>query len=86
MITTRRNERGLRAEALLQFKTQHSTIKFQRAFKIGHFQMHMADADAGMDGRKVRCHNLLQFAADLIWANAFRAAARAAAWLTIGCG
>ena len=49
MIATRRNERGLRAEFLLQFKTQDAAVKFQRAFEVGDFQMNVADADAGIN-------------------------------------
>ncbi len=50
MIAARRNERRLRTKPLLQFKAQHVAIKFQRAFEVGDFQMHMADADVRIDG------------------------------------
>ena len=46
MITAGGNKGCLRAEALLQFKSEHAAIKFQRAFEVGHFQMHMTDDDA----------------------------------------
>ena len=53
MITAGGKKRRLRSE-LPQFKAQHVAIKFQRAFEVGHFQMHMADADPRINGRGCR--------------------------------
>jgi hypothetical protein len=33
-----------------QLKTEHATIETKRAFEIGHFQMHVPDPHAGMNG------------------------------------
>ena len=48
-----------------QFKAQHAAIKFQRAFKVGDFQMHVADVDTKVKrpGRQVFFHgeSLIQF-------------------------
>jgi len=49
MITAGGNEGRLRAEALLQLKAKNAAIEFQRAFEVGHLQMHMADDDARID-------------------------------------
>ena len=46
MITAGGDEGRLRAEPLLQFKSQHAAIKFQCALEVGHFQVHMTDGDA----------------------------------------
>jgi hypothetical protein len=53
MVTARRDECRLRTKPLLQFKPQHAAIKFQCAIKVGDFQMHMADADAGINRQGV---------------------------------
>ncbi len=49
MIAAGGNKRRLRPEALREFKAQHVTVKPQRALQVGHFEMHVADADAGSD-------------------------------------
>ena len=50
MVAARRNESGLGTEALLQFKPEHAAIKSQGAVEISHFQMHVADANLGING------------------------------------
>src|ERR1039458_8914135 len=57
MVAASRNEGPLRAETLLQFKAEHLTIKFQRAFEIGHLKMNVADADTRINGLSVHSHN-----------------------------
>ena len=37
------------AEPLDQLKTEHAAIKRQRPVEIGDFQMHVADAHAGVN-------------------------------------
>ena len=49
MITTSGNKCGLRAEFLLQFKTQNAAVKFQRAVEVGNFQVNVADGDASIN-------------------------------------
>ena len=49
MIATRREKRGLLAEALRQIKAQHIAVETERALDIGHFQMNVADPRARID-------------------------------------
>jgi len=51
MVAARLNERGLRAETLLQFKAQNVAVKSQRPFKVGDFLVDVADSDARINGR-----------------------------------
>ena len=53
MIAAGGNERRA-AHPLHQLETEHAAIEVQRAIEIGDFEMHMADANAGID-RSV-CH------------------------------
>jgi hypothetical protein len=46
MIAASRDEGRLSAEPLLQLEPQHTAIEGKRPIEVGHFQMHMADADA----------------------------------------
>lgn len=41
--------RHLRPSALHQLETEHAAIERQRPIDVGDFQMHMPDADAGID-------------------------------------
>jgi hypothetical protein len=43
------DEGGGAADALLQLEAEHATVKLERAFEVGHFQMNVTDADAGID-------------------------------------
>ena len=49
MIAAGGDKRRLAAEPLDQLKAEHAAIKRQRPVEIGYFQMHMADAHAGVD-------------------------------------
>jgi hypothetical protein len=50
MVSARRYEGGLAAEALLNLETENAAVKSEGAVEIGDFKMHVADADAGIDG------------------------------------
>jgi hypothetical protein len=43
------NERRLRAITLGQFETENVAIEAKRALEVGHLQMDVADASAGID-------------------------------------
>ena len=49
MITARGKERPLPPHALRNFKAQNIAIKTQGPLQIGDLEMHMTDANAGMD-------------------------------------
>ncbi len=49
MIAAGGDEGRLLRQALRQLETQHAAIEAERAIEIGHFEMDMADADAGID-------------------------------------
>ena len=49
MITAGRQERGVAAEALGHFETQHIAVEADGAFKIGHFQVNVANPDARIE-------------------------------------
>ena len=51
MVATSGDKRSLRTVALRELKAEHATVKRQSPLQIGHFQMNVADADSGMDGR-----------------------------------
>jgi len=57
MITAGGQKRRLPAKLLCQFEPEHVAIKFQRPVKIGHLEMHVADADAGVNRRMVLSHD-----------------------------
>ena len=59
MIAAGRNEGRARTQSLRQFKAQHAAIKFQRAFEVGHFKMHVADPDSGINRNNVLRHDYL---------------------------
>ncbi len=50
MITARRDERRLAPVTLRQRKAEHAAVKAQRPLQVGDLEMHVADADFGMDG------------------------------------
>jgi hypothetical protein len=52
MISTRRYEGGLAAEALHQLEAEHATIEVERTLQIGDLQVDMADPDTTIDGRR----------------------------------
>ena len=51
MISARTDECGLRAEALHQLEAEHAAIELERAIKISHLQVNMADVNARVDRR-----------------------------------
>lgn len=51
MITTSGDEGRAGAVALRELKAEHAAVEGERALQIGHLQMNVADANAGMDGR-----------------------------------
>ena len=51
VITAGRNKRGLRSEALRQLETEDAAVKPERALEVSNFEMNVADARAGIDGR-----------------------------------
>ena len=50
VIAAGRNERGARAQALLQLEAEHAAVKAERAIEIGDLEMDMPDPRAGDDG------------------------------------
>ena len=50
MIAARRDESGLLSISPRELKAEHAAGKLKRALEIGHPQVNVADADAGMDG------------------------------------
>ena len=51
MITAGGNERGLRAEALHELEAEYTTVERERPIQVGNLEMHVADADPGINGR-----------------------------------
>ena len=49
MIAASGKKGRLFTEPLLQLEPEHAAIESKRAVEVGHFQMHMADADARVD-------------------------------------
>ena len=49
MIAASGEKGRLVTEPLLQLEPEHAAIEGKRAVEVGHFQMNMADADAGID-------------------------------------
>src|ERR1700674_32330 len=49
MIATGGNERGLLAGALHQFEAEDSAIESERSFEVGHLEMDVTYADAGIN-------------------------------------
>ena len=58
VIAARGNERGLRAVALHQLEAEHADIEIEGALQVGDFQVNMADARAGGNGRRKRGHGM----------------------------
>ena len=50
MITAGGDKRGLGAVALGELETEDAAVEGEGALQIGHLQMNVADADAGVDG------------------------------------
>jgi hypothetical protein len=51
MVTTRRDEGGLGAVALGELETEDAAVEGEGALQVGHFEVDVADADGGVDGR-----------------------------------
>jgi hypothetical protein len=43
------DEGGFGTKTLGQLEAEHAAVKLQRAFEFGDFEMHVADANPGMD-------------------------------------
>jgi hypothetical protein len=52
MVAARGDERGLCAEALHELEAKHAAVEPEGTVKVGYLQVHMADADAGSEGRR----------------------------------
>ena len=53
MIPARGNESSGPAVILRQLEAEHTAVKCERTVQIGHFEMHMANPDFGMNGSGV---------------------------------
>ena len=54
MITARRQKHRLLPVTLHHLEAQHIAPEAKRTFELGHLQMHVPDADAGVDGVGIR--------------------------------
>jgi len=50
VITTRGQERRLRAEALGDFEAEYSTVEGDRSLEVGNLQVDMPDTNFRIDG------------------------------------
>ena len=55
VISSSREEGGLRAPALSDPKTEYSAIEAERSLEIGHFEVNMPDTDRRIRGRLPAC-------------------------------
>ncbi len=60
MVAARRDERRLVTDALRELETKHTAVKGERALEVGDLEMHVADADAGIDGLCVHAFTIPQ--------------------------
>ena len=51
VVAARRNERSTASISLGELETKNSAVEAESSFKVSHFEMDMADAHAGIDGR-----------------------------------
>jgi len=49
VVTTGGDESGVVTDPLLQLEAEHAAVEVQRPVELGHFEMHVADVDAGVD-------------------------------------
>src|SRR5437867_3173475 len=63
----RGHERGAVANALSELESKHPAVERQCAIQVGHFEMNVADADAGVDGAGL---GLVRAAHDFTFASA----------------
>ena len=49
VIAAGRDKGRLVAESLLQLEAENAAVEVQRAVEVGHFEVDMADVDAGID-------------------------------------
>ena len=50
VIASGADEGGRIPDALHQLESEHSTIEGERAFQVGHLQVHVPDSDPTVDG------------------------------------
>ena len=56
MITSGGDERGLRTVTLNEFEAEHTDIEVECALQVGDFEVDVANADTGIDGRNFCGH------------------------------
>ena len=56
VVAAGRDEGGLVADPLLQLEAEHAAVELERAVEVGHFEVDVADVDAGIDRVRLVSH------------------------------
>lgn len=50
MVSTSRDESGLRPPTLCDFETEYAAVEGERSFDVSHFQVNVSDMDGRING------------------------------------
>ncbi len=56
VVAAGRDEGGVVADPLLELEAEDAAVEVERAVEVGHFEVDVADVDAGIDRVRVLSH------------------------------